>query len=882
MPDQPPPRNLFPATAGRPLCDGPRVTLTQPSLQDGFQLVVEGIEGGRTVARTAATTRPRSSEVAALTPVYESTLRPRRTHMLRPGWPLTGFLIGYPLWWLLGIDQILLLVCAAIMAVELLRRRRIRVQSSFGWWLLFLAWACVGVFLLQVDAPGAVLGGSNARYLTFAYRMSLYLAAMIFMLYVYNSRDRLSTTRIVRAFGWFFVTVVGGGVLGTVYPYLNFPSALEAVLPARITKIGYVHDLIHPVVAQVVPGGGPPRASAPFAYTNGWALAFACLLPFFVVGWLGPQAGWRRKLAPVVLLVATYPVVMSRNRGLWLALVLMAVLLCIRSLARGRVKFTFGFLVAIGLATALVASTPLGATVMHRLTTQGSEGSRGSLGTQTLASVTAASPVVGLGTTRTVQGAFYSIAGGDNPDCPSGCTPPPLGTQGHFWLLVFTTGWGGCLLYLIFIFLQVIKHIRIRTPVASLGIAVLLAHISTIVVYDTVGIGLCIILATVGLLWRERAEHGQAPAKEPTLIGYGLLVRNNRSVLAGCVLTGVLGGLAFQLLHGVRYNAISTVIVPPAPSFPISIGSADTMDSIAQLLHSRPVLDAASKAAGERISATDGRLYVTARTRTRLLDIHFTAADPAIARRVTRATATELLDTRRQLQLQLLADSKASVRSHRAVLVRAERQLTDLRADGNQTAIDRERSALAGAAAHDSKRLLSLETESPDAGRVIETRQPTLASGTWRVPLCSGAALGLLVGLIVALLRHARSVRIVRARTRHPAAAPVIATVGDTGVLYPDDLERTARILASTGVLHVLAPPDGPATGTANALEQAVGRTAHLVNRGAGSDALGSVAILADRHTRQRAVDLLAASLRGAGVPVAGIVLLAPRRNVHP
>jgi len=47
-------------------------------------------------------------------------------------------------------------------------------------------------------------------------------------------RDRLPTRKVIRAFGWLFVTVVIGGVLGTLASTLDFPSLFELFLPKRL------------------------------------------------------------------------------------------------------------------------------------------------------------------------------------------------------------------------------------------------------------------------------------------------------------------------------------------------------------------------------------------------------------------------------------------------------------------------------------------------------------------------------------------------------------------------------------------------------------------------------------------------------------------------
>jgi hypothetical protein len=721
---------------------------------------------------------------------------------LRPGWPLTGLFVGYPLWWVLGVAQLLIPVAGLIMAVELRRRRRLDVERGFGWWLLFLSWVAVGVFLLQVRAPGALPTTSDARYLTFGFRVCLYLSATVALLYVYNERDRLSTSRLFGSLAWFFVTVVAGGVLGTLAPHLDFPSALELVLPHRLTHVSFVHNLVHPVVAQLhtVNGVENPRASAPFAYTNDWGRSVACLLPFFLVAWSGPAAGWRRRAAPVVLLVAVYPVVMSQNRGLWLALVIAGVLVCVRALLFGSVRFVLGMLLACIATVGVLLSTPLGGTVDKRLTNAGSENGRGSLGAQTLDSVTNKAPVVGLGTTRAVQGSFYSIAGGDTSSCV-GCTPPPLGTQGHFWLVVYSTGYGGLALYLGFVLQQFLRHWRLRTKVATAGLVVVVAHLATMLVYDTIGIGLLTIFVAIGVLWREaRADddrRSRHPRPDPTLAGYRVLLRRNRGLVAAGLVLGLGGGLLYQAVRGIETDATTAVVVPLDA---VGSGSApnqlpqnpQTMDTIAQLIAGATVRRAAGAAAGTPISPDDARLFVTARANTRVLEIHFSAAEPQVATRVTRAAATALLAERARL---LRADRTAvitALETQRTGLVHALDTLdATRRATGTLgTGLARQRENLVTRVETGDAQIAEVRAAPVAAGSVLATAAPTAESDSWLVSACSGALLGFATAVVLAFGRHARR------RSAGFGPPPTLRQRAQTG---PDDIPWPAddRVLES-------------------------------------------------------------------------------------
>jgi hypothetical protein len=700
---------------------------------------------------------------------------------------LTWLLVGYPLWWVLGLAQVLSLVAAGMLLLELLHRRRVIAPRGFLVWMSFLAWLLVGVLLLQVDAPGTVHGTSNTRYLTFSFRFAWYSAATVLLLYLGNMRKELSVTRITRAFACLFVTVVAGGVLGTVAPHLDFPSAIELLLPRRITSIPFVRDLVHPVVAQLnlVDGVPNPRASAPFAYTNGWALNFAVLLPFFLIACFGPEAGWRRRVGPLVLVVALIPVIVSVNRGLWIALALMALFIAVRATAAGRPRSLAAVLAGVGLVLVLVASTPLGDTVSHRLDNGYSDDGRADLSTTTVQTALDASPIVGFGTTRDVQGSFRSIAGGSTASCPQ-CAPPALGTQGHLWGLIFATGVGGLVLYLGFYLTFLARGLRLASPYAGAGASVIVAHLATMPFYDIIGVAMFSMAAGVGLIWRAQMEAEEAAAartgqprpEDPTLGGYALLVRDNAGLLSCCALIGLTVAGTVQYSRGPTYAGEVGVLISREPAYPGVIRRVTTLDTIAQTVTGPQVQDAVLEQIGRSWVSDPGHVSVGAIPNTRILEITVEDPDAAVAREGAEATARALLGSRgRQLAEQRRAtlDELEAQEAGLAQAVSTVDRAVDHATSSEVLRLEQVRTELTGELSQASSTTATVTSGQDDPGTILAPARGWRVTGGWNVALTGGLMLGLACGMLLSLLRHAVGRRSSREGGHTAIGLPVLA-----------------------------------------------------------------------------------------------------------
>jgi hypothetical protein len=316
----------------------------------------------------------------------------------------------------------------------------------------------------------------------------------------------VSTQRIVRWLAWMFVVTTGFGVLATIAPHLEFRSPMEVLLPAEWTSTNFVRTLIHPSLASTSDflGYDQPRPTAPFPYSNAWGNNMALFLPFFVLAWFGRDAGWRRRVAPLVLVAAAVPITFSLNRGLWISIAVAATYAAFRLAANGRTQALKWLVAALLVGGIAFVSSPLYDTLLLRVETPHSNERRASTA-ETVFTVTAeGSPVIGYGTTRTMQGSFQSLAGGESETCHQ-CAAPPLGTQGFMWRLVLTTGFVGTLLCLSFLGLQFLRRARGPAPIDVTTCAALLVAVLCFFVYDSLGSAMFTVMITVGLMARSDA-----------------------------------------------------------------------------------------------------------------------------------------------------------------------------------------------------------------------------------------------------------------------------------------------------------------------------------------------------------------------------------------
>ena len=431
---------------------------------------------------------------------------------LGPAWPLKLLLLGFPLWWALGVASFAFQAAAVAMAVQMARRGIKRLPAGFGVWLLFLAWMLAGATMLWVDAPGTVGGGGPERLVGFAYRVGWYLAVTVAMLYPLSLPAAVVPARAVaRWLSALFLMAVTGGLAGILAPNFEFTSLAEAVIPGAGQEGSFLNTLVHPslTTSSDFLGYDQPRPKAPFLYANAWGNNTGLLLPFFVFVGLTSERLSRRLGTVAVMGLLALPVAYSLNRGLWLGLCMLAIYAAVALARAGRLVGLWALSVGTIVAVVVLVSSPLWQTITLRLDTPHSNDRRATVAEVVTGTTWQGSPLLGYGTTRKVAGSFASIAGGGTTECRQ-CAAPPLGTQGFLWRLIFTTGFVGTALFMTFIAVQLFAHVRRRDPFCVLGCITIMSSLLFFFVYDSLESPLFILGLAIGLMNRARLDEDDA------------------------------------------------------------------------------------------------------------------------------------------------------------------------------------------------------------------------------------------------------------------------------------------------------------------------------------------------------------------------------------
>jgi hypothetical protein len=405
-----------------------------------------------------------------------------------PAWPVAVLFVLYPLWWVLGLSSVILPIVGGCCLFLLAVRRAVQLPPL--WWL----WSAFAIWMLA----SAVMLDSTGRMIGFGQRFAAFAGAGLIATYLFNAGQNLPRRRVLALLSTFLGWMTIGGYLGMAFPHVRLPTPALALAPDALAGNEYVLDLLSPRFAEVQDPWGASEAfvrpSAPFAYTNAWGHAFVLLLP--VVAALAVRATRRTRLLLAALVLAALPPALATlNRGIFIGVAIAALYLAARHVRR----ISPARIGQIALGATLLAGVVMVSGALNRLSERTSTSST----TQDRAELyreafrrTLDSPWLGWGAPR-----------------PSATLDVSVGTQGHFWYLMFSHGFVGLTLFLALIWGLAWRTRRTLDLESTLIHTTLVCSAVLLLFYGIDSVHLVIVTGCAVLLLREASEAWTAPAR---------------------------------------------------------------------------------------------------------------------------------------------------------------------------------------------------------------------------------------------------------------------------------------------------------------------------------------------------------------------------------
>ncbi len=428
-----------------------------------------------------------------------------------PAWPISCLLIGYPLWWALGLADFMWIILAFPMALRMVqwvrRGRHLRVPPAFGLWLLFLVCAVIGVATLGLTAPGTAASSVSHRLFSFADRTLSMIGITVLLLYAGNLTEReLPRRRLAWMLGLLAIYTTVGGLAAIADPHFQFSSPVELVLPHSLRSNAFIHAVAHPGLAQLqnVLGGANARPKALFDYTNTWAECLTLLIPWLLVGWWVARNRARQLLVGAVVVLAAATLLYSLNRGAWVGAGVLIAFMVVRHAVKRPAQLIGTLATALAVVGVLVFASPVSSLISGRVQHGESNNLRANLDALSVKDALA-SPILGYGDTRKQIGSQNGIARGPTSKCAI-CGQQEVGSTGQLWLLLVSNGIVGTILYLGFFVAGIWRFRRDRTPYGYAGLLILGLSLFYTIAYDAVPAPLGFTMLAYALLWRGDLE----------------------------------------------------------------------------------------------------------------------------------------------------------------------------------------------------------------------------------------------------------------------------------------------------------------------------------------------------------------------------------------
>ncbi|WP_435821068.1 O-antigen ligase family protein [Micromonospora musae] len=322
-----------------------------------------------------------------------------------------------PLWWLTGFFYLGWPLFGALLLALLLTRGRVPLPPASGSWLLFLA--LVAASATQVQSAGSVL--------TFGLRLAFYVTALVVGVYVYAAaRERADLVRVLTPLTAFWFALVVLGWLAVLAPRLAMATPVEVLLPGGVANTPFIQDMVHLSTAEYSARSLNPiyRPAAPFPYTNNYGSAYAMTLPCVVAFTMLRRRGLLRVALLVSLPLSLPPAFLTLNRAMFLSLGVGLAVLGVRASLRGNVRVAASLVGVVVIGAIAALFIPIADLINRRVESSDTNADRLSLYLEVLRRLRD-SPWLGYGAPVNVDTVSADA---------------PIGTQGQFWMVLFSHG----------------------------------------------------------------------------------------------------------------------------------------------------------------------------------------------------------------------------------------------------------------------------------------------------------------------------------------------------------------------------------------------------------------------------------------------------------
>ncbi|QYJ02978.1 hypothetical protein KUV85_11600 [Nocardioides panacisoli] len=349
---------------------------------------------------------------------------------VRPLWwsalPLVMWWVALPVWWALGIQRAAAPLAAVPLGLWLLSRwRRVEVPAPFVLFAGFLAWVLLSAVALTTMRYGA----------SYAMRLTMYVAAFVIGLYVWNALRRGLTPRLLI---WPIVAMWASALVlalpGVIVPGLTFTSPMDWLMQHAGIGNSFLRDSARPQFSEWDQVYGIARPSPLFAYTNEWGAAVGITTPIAIYALVTTRRVALRVALVALLVIGAIPVIISLNRGCWISIGLAVAYVLVRRALAGDFRPLVAVVTTAVVGTFAVLLSPLSELIADRFAYSNTS-TRATLYDASLG-LAMKSPLVGYASPQSSAGLA------DSNDVA-------VGTHGQIWTLLVSQGFIGAALFVL-------------------------------------------------------------------------------------------------------------------------------------------------------------------------------------------------------------------------------------------------------------------------------------------------------------------------------------------------------------------------------------------------------------------------------------------------